>query len=371
MAWAAWSLGTGGYLTRRGRDRSLSVFTAIMSSAPGHPPPAISVLMVAYNAGTYLVPAVESILAQTCAALELVLVDDASTDGSVAGLRERVSDQRLKIHRMAENLGQVCGWRAGLGFCRGEWLALLDADDLARPRRLERQRDFLATNPGIDVVTTFADEIDAGGRLTGPGFSLWEERDIRAYAEFDMPVRVNTAMMRRTFAEKVGFAGAGSWTGDYEFLVRALERGRVACLPEVLNLYRVHAAAQTSFGRNRQVLSAALVRFRAARRVRGLPESDGADAERAALEGAPGLRAVHRACMRRALAERLPALSIFHARRARSLWGVVRGVAEAGRWDRPRLGLLLRLALWGPVRALGVRTMRDMGGGRPEANVAR
>lgn len=317
----------------------------------------VSVLMVAHNAGGFLLPAVESVLGQTLSDFELVLVDNASTDGSMAALVQRVDDPRLRVVAMAENLGAVGGQREGLLHCRGDWLALMDADDVSLPHRLEAQLAFLKAHPEWDVLTTFAEEIDAEGRPLGFSFSLYEEEDIRAYAEFDMPVRLNTAMMRRDFAQRIGFGPLCSWAGDYEFLLRALEVGRVACLPEVLHLYRVHERSMTGSGLNRQAYSAGLARFRAVCRRRG--ESPGAsDAEEDGNACVPDLRSVHRLFMRRALEARLPALAIFHARRARSVSGLLRGLLGGCVWEPGRLAFLGHLALCGPVRALRVKSPR-------------
>jgi glycosyltransferase involved in cell wall biosynthesis len=325
-------------------------------SFPGEAAPAVSVLMVAHNAGAWLGPAVRSVLGQTWPSLELMLIDNASTDGSVEGLPR--DDPRLRIRRMPANLGQVGGWRAGLEHCRGGWLAMMDADDLALPGRLEAQMRFLREHPGIDVVTTLADEIDEHDRRRGPAFTLIAEDEIRAYAEFDMPVRFNTALLSRSFAARVGFAPDFSWAGDYEFLLRALAVGRVACLPEVHYLYRIHTGSMTGHGRARQILSASFARLRHAAGQRRSGEVLASEAEerrwldRSDLDSV----AVHRLFARRTLAARLPTLGVFHARRARSPFWLARALAQGIAVEPARFGFLVRLALWGPVRALRVRS---------------
>lgn len=325
-----------------------------MSPSPPESAPAVSVLLVVFNAGVFLRPAVDSILGQTCRDLELVVIDNASDDGSVAALPAG-SDARLRIVRLETNRGQAGGWRAGAPLCRGELIALMDADDIAHPDRIATQRAFLHAQPEFGVVATCARTIDAHGREGELAFSLVQESEIRRYAELGMPVLFPTAMLRRTLVEKIGFHAGGSWAADYEFLLRALEITRVSCLERVLYFYRRHDRSMTRTGRAKQSASAAFARLRAARRRRGLGEDPALSeaAEARWLAHPADLRAMHREFGRRALAAGEPALALLHARRLRSFVLVLRALGQAHRDPRgPRF--LIRLALWGPVHALRV-----------------
>ncbi len=343
--------GAGEHLTRRCAARSLP--RSLKMSDPAIQAPLVSVLMVTYNASEYLAAAVRSVLEQTLGSFELVLVDNASTDGSVAALRATTHDPRLAFIPLPENRRQVGGWRAGLPHCRGEYVAFMDADDVALPRRLEVQTSFLRAHPEIDLVACLAEQFDKSGASRGLLFSLMTETGIRAYVEFDMPIALNTALARRDFVARVGFAGEASWSGDYEFVARAVEQGRVACVPDVLMRYRLHEASVTATRRAGLELSAALVRLRAARRRFRLPVDPTLEtAEREWLEHPPKLRTMHRTFAVRALRAGLPSLAIFHARRARSPATIFAGLFQAAAREPRRLGFLLRLACLGPVRAL-------------------
>src|SRR5579864_7265455 len=103
--------------------------------------------MPVYNAGDYLRPAVESVLAQTYQNWELILVDDGSTDGCVSRLAD-IQDTRLRLVSQT-NAGKPAAMNRGLGMARGEFYALQDADDVSRPERIERQLACLLAHPQV------------------------------------------------------------------------------------------------------------------------------------------------------------------------------------------------------------------------------
>src|SRR4051812_32745176 len=117
--------------------------------------PRVSVLIPAYNSGRFLTEAVESILAQTTADWELIVIDDASTDGTPERLAS-CNDARLVRLRNPTNLGQVRSINRGLAVARGRYVACLDHDDVAEPGRLERQSDFLDAHPDVSVLGAWA-----------------------------------------------------------------------------------------------------------------------------------------------------------------------------------------------------------------------
>jgi glycosyltransferase involved in cell wall biosynthesis len=126
--------------------------------------------MPAYNAGRFLAPAVESILAQTWRNFEFIVIDDGSTDGTrerLAAYAER--DPRIRFCPNAENLGVVRTLNRGISLARAPWIARMDADDLSRPDRLERQLAAAARQPAAGWVTSPFDVIDEHDRLV-PGW---------------------------------------------------------------------------------------------------------------------------------------------------------------------------------------------------------
>ena len=117
--------------------------------------PAVTVLMTVYNGGIFLGPSIRSILGQSFADFEFLIVDDCSTDGSAEVAESASQDPRIKVIRNAQNRGQTACLNLGLGLACGRWIARHDADDLAHPDRLvlqyqaaqEEARDLLAAPP--------------------------------------------------------------------------------------------------------------------------------------------------------------------------------------------------------------------------------
>ena len=124
--------------------------------------PRVSVFMPSYNHAPYVAAAIRSIQAQSFQNFEIVVTDDGSTDGTpdvIADLRE----PRLRLHRFAANRGAVCATNDAIRRCTGEYLALLNSDDVFLPHKLERQVAFLDANPGVGAVFGFSQPIDGAG----------------------------------------------------------------------------------------------------------------------------------------------------------------------------------------------------------------
>src|SRR5882672_2663017 len=128
--------------------------------------PKVSVLLPVWNAERYLAGSIESVLDQTFADFELLIVDDASTDGSRA-LIERYRDRRIRLVENEKNLGVTRSLNLGLERARGRYVARADADDLCAPERLERQVAFLDAHPEVALVASCARWIDEHGAEIG------------------------------------------------------------------------------------------------------------------------------------------------------------------------------------------------------------
>lgn len=114
--------------------------------------PLVSVLMPVFNGSRFLAEAIHSIQLQTFADWELIIIDDGSTDESVAIASSFASrDSRIKVHRF-HHQGLVGTLNTGIGLCRGPYIARMDCDDIALPRRLEKQVSYLESNPTSAIV---------------------------------------------------------------------------------------------------------------------------------------------------------------------------------------------------------------------------
>src|ERR1039457_740108 len=134
----------------------------------------ISVLMAVYNVEAFVAEALASIQTQTCSDIEVVVVDDGSTDGTLRIVEQIASsDTRIKIVRAPRNLGLPLALNLGLTFCHAPFIARMDGDDIALPARLEKQLQFLEGNSDIALVGCATSAIDELGRpIPGLGVSL-------------------------------------------------------------------------------------------------------------------------------------------------------------------------------------------------------
>lgn len=145
----------------------------------------LSVVVPTYNAGTFLKPAVDSILAQNLAGLEIVVVDDGSTDGSTEGL-EGPSVRVVRLKRGGEAAARNAGVRAAAGAL----VTFLDADDIMSPGALGARRDFLLSNCAESAAGGLPSRlIDERGRVSADVFE-------RMAAKYSFPFRLDDAFYR-------------------------------------------------------------------------------------------------------------------------------------------------------------------------------
>ena len=146
------------------RDRGDAVKLRAVTT-PGQGPPLVTVLVAVHNGGAALRASVDSILGQTFADFELVVVDDGSTDDT-AGFLASVADSRLRV-LSGPHQGLGAALRRGLDRARGEYIARQDADDIAHPDRLTAQVAFLDAHPDVVLVGAHAFMHDGVGKRLG------------------------------------------------------------------------------------------------------------------------------------------------------------------------------------------------------------
>ncbi len=277
--------------------------------------PAISVLMITHNQGDLLRVAVQSMLDQTWRDLEVVVVDNGVTDGSVDALVAEVGDPRLRIVRLPANTGIAAGLNHGVPHCRGRHIALMDSDDISHPRRLELQLAVLAAEPELAGVSCDARMIDAAGRPIGEWRSFHTPEDIRRYAAYNMPLHHPGMLMRREVPEQVPYREEFELASDFDFMSRAVDRWRFASLPVLLYDYRRHPGSSTVARELSSMISRCVVRVAAARRAAGRPEDLGELTRLAAAQAATGLslEQIYRAYAALCRREGFGALACLHA----------------------------------------------------------
>jgi glycosyltransferase involved in cell wall biosynthesis len=205
--------------------------------------PALSVVMPVRNGAPYLSAAMESVLGQTFPDFELVVLDDASTDGT-PGLLEgwAARDPRIRVVRSPGPLGTAESSNQVVALARATICARMDADDVAHPDRLRRQWDLLARHPDVVLVGTLWEGIDPDGRLVRP-------RDRWALLRRSglLPFTHGSIMFRRADFDAVGGYRAECGFGAARVLcIQLARRGRVLVVPDALYRYRFHAASVTT-----------------------------------------------------------------------------------------------------------------------------
>ena len=235
--------------------------------------PKVSVIMAVRDGERWLEEACRSVLSQSLSDIELIVIDDGSTDGSVIILETlSESDPRLRWQSQPP-AGLVAALNRGLSLARAPLLARLDADDIAVPSRLAEQSAFLGGHPDMVLLGSWAEKMDAQGRNIG---RLTPESGSDRLAEIlqhSNPFVHSSVMMRTDGVRELrGYRAACLSAEDYDLWLRLSERGRIGNLPRELVRYRVHTGSVTRTSRVRQCFSTRLARRAAAARRAGKPD---------------------------------------------------------------------------------------------------
>jgi glycosyltransferase involved in cell wall biosynthesis len=231
----------------------------------------VAAILGVRNGAATVGAAVGSLLAQTWRDLEVVVVDDGSTDATLSVL-SAIADRRLRI-LPATGSGLTPALQQGLAETDSEFVARLDADDLARPDRLARQLEFLLARPRVAVVGSAAQFVDARGANCGRSAPPCEPSELARVLPRRNRIHHPTVVMRRAAIEAVGsYRTSFRLAQDYDLWLRCLERHELANLPEPLTWYRIHAGSLSVARQRTQAAYADLARTAWHRRQRGLPE---------------------------------------------------------------------------------------------------
>ena len=230
--------------------------------------PAVSVVMPMRNAVRFLDQAIDSILAQSFTDFEFIIVDDGSTDGSLARART-FADPRIRIHARPAT-GIAAALNAGIALARGDLIARMDADDIALPNRIHEQVSLLRERPDIAAVGSGYQVIDRQGkplRVIIPPVDPDEIRQILPHANC---MAHPTMVMRRDAVVRAGgYRDLFPICEDYDLWLRLSETSLLTNIPEPLLLYREHNANASWANLERRLRSeAALLHCTALRRAR-------------------------------------------------------------------------------------------------------
>lgn len=201
--------------------------------------PSVSVIIPTYNLAHYVPLAVRSALAQTHAPLEVIVVDDASSDDTAAVINA-IDDRRVKYVAHQTNQYAAAARNTGLRLAKGDLVAFLDGDDLYHPDKLRVQAEFLARHPDIGLTYNHRVEIDANGQVLGT--MLAPAQTTVQDLVMGFPFAPSEVVMRRSWIDAVGlFDSSYRYHGeDPDFHIRlALAGCTMAGVERVLNFRRL------------------------------------------------------------------------------------------------------------------------------------
>lgn len=185
----------------------------------------VSVLMPAYNVEKYIGDALDSLLEQSYSNLEIIVVDDASTDNTLNILNDYAAkDSRIKVYSNNINLGIVGTMNHGLTYCHGDFIARMDADDIAILDRIEKQINYLIENPEVDIVGSSTITVNMDGVGNSVSRVPIGKKQIESTLELFSPCFHIWLAKRDVYHALSGYRELAP-AEDYDFLLRAHTRG--------------------------------------------------------------------------------------------------------------------------------------------------
>ena len=222
--------------------------------------PAISVIMPAYKGGAMIEPTMRSVLAQTFADFEVIVVDDCSPDDTLARLRA-IADPRVIVIAAERNGGPVASRNRAFAAARGRYIVGLDQDDLCHPERFARQWAFLDAHPEVVLVASAVDYLEDGAIqpprapfATTPLLIDWQ-------LQMGNPLVWSSVMFRAEAARRLDPFERQErlYAEDFDFYHRLAQFGAIARIDMPLTTYRIHPGGASKHSAARMIESASAV----------------------------------------------------------------------------------------------------------------
>lgn len=227
----------------------------------------VAVVMPAYNAARFVADAVRSVLAQTLGNIQLVVVDDGSTDGTPDVLRTLQDDRLLLLS--GPNRGPSHARNIGIAASRpSRCVAFIDADDCWDPTKLADQVALLDARPEVVAAGCFMRYVSSSGRVLGKTGQVLRDQDRESLSKGELfPFPMSSLIARRSAIDQAGgFDELLDRRGseDLDFLARLARVGAMACVPSIRGSYRIHAGSAMAQHRREINRAACFVRRRLA-----------------------------------------------------------------------------------------------------------
>lgn len=218
--------------------------------------PLVSVVIASYNHADFLEERLESILGQTYNNLEIILVDDKSSDGSVEIIRKYLNDKRLGLYENQLNLGWVGTSNKGFSLSSGKYLMFANCDDTCLPNLIEKLVDYFETETNLGLVYCKSNLINFQGQIIGDDFQ-GREKSFKEFCNGDVTIpseqfnsfllhscvipNLSAALIRRDIFERLGgFSDDYKICSDWDFYIRLSRENSVGYIVQALNSFRQH-----------------------------------------------------------------------------------------------------------------------------------
>ena len=211
--------------------------------------PTVSVILPAYNCEKYIAQAIESVLQQTFTDLELIIINDGSTDKTESIILS-FTDPRIIYLKNEINRGLISSLNKAIEIAHGKYIARMDADDINLPARIEKQKKYLDTHLGTTMAATTISFIDENGSNKG----IWlldrkkiDHNAIRKKMPFENCIAHPSIMIRTAVLKELKYDERQVNIEDYDLWLRLLSRDHVISkIDEPLLLYRIHNESVTN-----------------------------------------------------------------------------------------------------------------------------
>lgn len=221
--------------------------------------PLVSQILCFYNESKYLSQSIESLINQSYSNLEIILIDDGSTDDSLE-IAKSYSDSRIKIIENKENHGLAWTRNQGLDYATGDYIGFTDADDISLPERIQELVRYLDNNSDIDIVSSGCRYIDVNGdiienNIYEPNMS---DTDVRIQLLFGNPILGPGALFRRKLIIENGIRNDANYrvSQDWHFWLQCIQHSRISIIPIKPYLYRLHESKAQQFAKNNNSVQA-------------------------------------------------------------------------------------------------------------------
>ena len=216
--------------------------------------PAISVIMSAYNSERYITQAIESILNQTFKDFEFIIINDASTDKTLNIIKKYAKkDKRIKIINKKTNSGAADSRNKGLKISKGEYIAIMDADDISLPERFKIQYNYLEDNPKIFLVGGSYELIDSKGNKLNEVITSLNPQEVAELLPKKNIIHNPTVMLRNIGVPRYRIKFEQG--EDYDLWLRFLTEGKkLSVLLNIIIKYRFHPNSYTTLSNKKQTL---------------------------------------------------------------------------------------------------------------------